>query len=132
MAPADPLFKTGYVARAHGLDGEVGIKTFDPASESLFELDRVMLKLKESGDMMEMRIDSIRTTGKDVLVIFEGIDQRIHAEKLVGSTVYIFREDLEPPAEGEFFLGDLIGLKAFDEQGAELGVVEEIIDAGPV
>lgn len=130
MAQA-PHLATGYVARAHGLDGEVGIKTFDPASETLFEVERVFLKLRD-GSELELQIDSIRTSNKDVLVMFEGIDRRTKAEPLVGSTVHVFREDLDPPTEGEYFLGDLVGLKAVDEQDAELGVVEEVMDAGPV
>ncbi|MFL5318067.1 MAG: 16S rRNA processing protein RimM, partial [Myxococcaceae bacterium] len=73
------LFETGYVARAHGLNGEVGIKTFDPTSETLFELERVLLRLK-SGDEQELQIDSIRATGKDILIAFEGIEDRLSAE----------------------------------------------------
>lgn len=131
MTPKTSHLATGYVARAHGLDGEVGIKTFDPGSESLFEVDRVFLKLRD-GSELELTIDSVRPSTKDVLVVFEGIDRRTKAEPLVGSTVHVFREDLEPPAEGEYFLGDLVGLKAVDEQGNELGVVEEVMDSGPV
>lgn len=127
-----PLFECGYVARAHGLNGEVGIKTFDPTSETLFDLERVLLRLKGGGGELEMQIDSIRATGKDILVSFEGVEDRVGAERLVGSTVLVYREDLEPPSEGEYFLGDLMGLTAVDEAGAELGKVEEIWETGPV
>lgn len=126
-----PHLATGYVARAHGLDGEVGIKTFDPGSETLFEVERVFLRLRD-GSELEMTIDSVRTTNKELLVAFEGVEGRSAAEKLVGSTVHVFREDLEPPSEGEYFLGDLVGLAAFDEQGNELGRVEEVWESGPV
>jgi 16S rRNA processing protein RimM len=122
---------TGYVARAHGLDGEVGVKTFDPGSETLFEVERVLLKLKD-GSELELTIDSVRSTGKDILVAFDEIEGRAGAERLVGSTVHVFREDLEPPSEGEYFLGDLVGLTAFDEAGNELGTVEEVWESGPV
>jgi 16S rRNA processing protein RimM len=62
----------------------------------------------------------------------EGIADRTAADGLVGSTVVVFREDLEPPAEGEYFQGDLIGLEAVDEAGSSLGKVEEIWNTGPV
>lgn len=121
----------GYVSRAHALGGEVAIKTFDPASQTLFEVERVLVRPKE-GDELELFIDSVRETGKEILVVFEGIEGREAADKLRGATVLAFREDLEVPADGEFFQGDLIGLEAFDEAGEQVGVVEELIEAGPV
>lgn len=127
----NPTLETGYVARAHGLNGEVGIKTFDPGSESLFEVDRVLLRLK-SGEELTFTIDSIRNAAKEILVGFEGVESRGEAERLVGSTVFVYREDLEPPAEGEYFLGDLVGLTAYDEQGQVLGKVDEVWETGPV
>jgi len=126
-----PHLEVGYVGKAHGLSGEVGVRTFDPSSEALFEVDRVVVRLKD-GSERELSIDSTRTTPKEILVCFEGVEDRSGAEKLVGGTVLVFREDLEPPAEGEFFQGDLVGLLAVDEAGAELGRVEEIWESGPV
>jgi 16S rRNA processing protein RimM len=65
-------------------------------------------------------------------VAYEGVYYRSSAEKLVGGTVLVFREDLDAPEEGEFFQGDLVGLTAVDESGQVLGVVEEIWQTGPV
>jgi 16S rRNA processing protein RimM len=44
----------------------------------------------------------------------------------------VARADIAPPAEGEFFQGDLVGLTAVDEQGATLGRVEAVWNTGPV
>jgi 16S rRNA processing protein RimM len=123
--------EVGYVARAHGLDGEVGVKTFDPGSEALFEVERVLLRLRD-GSIVEMTIDSVRAGGKEILLAFEGVERRVAAERLVGSTVCAFREDLGPLREGEYFQGDLVGLKAFDLQGGELGSVVEVWSQGEV
>ena len=73
-----------------------------------------------------LRIESVRPTPKETLVVFEGVSGRTAAEALVGATVLAFREDLEPPAEGEYFQGDLVGLTAVDEAGKVLGRVEEL------
>jgi len=125
------VFQVGYIARAHGLGGEVGIRTFDPASEALLDVDKVRLRLKDGSDC-ELQVDSVRGASKELLVAFEGVENRNAAEKLVGATVFVYREELEPPGDGEYFQGDLIGLAAFDEQGAQLGLVEEIWNTGPV
>ena len=122
----------GYVRAAHGLDGEVTVRTFDPASETLYEVERVLAKRRD-GVEVELVVEDVRQAPKgDLLVFFGGVAKREAAEALVGSTLFAFREDLEAPAEGEFFQGDLIGLTAVDPAGVTLGVVEEIWNSGPV
>jgi 16S rRNA processing protein RimM len=113
------------------LNGEVGIRPFDSASETLYDVERVHLKLRD-GTERTVKFDSVRDATKDFLVGIVGVHRRDQAEALVGATVSVFREDLEPPAEGEYFLGDLMGLRAVDEQGKELGKVAEIWETGPV
>lgn len=122
----------GYVRAAHGLDGEVSVRTFDPASETLYEVERVLAKRRDGAEV-ELPVEGVRQAPKgDLLVMFGGVERREAAEALVGATLLAFREDLEAPAPGEFFQGDLIGLTAVDESGATLGVVEEIWNSGPV
>ncbi len=130
MAPR-PYLEVGYVARAHGLNGELGIKTFDPNSEALFEVEGVRLRLRDQSEL-DLTIDSIRAGGKELLVAFENVERRPEAERLVGSTVLVAREALSPPKKGEYFQGDLVGLTAVDDQGVEVGKVEEIWNTGPV
>ncbi|WP_338866080.1 ribosome maturation factor RimM [Myxococcus stipitatus] len=130
MSPP-PLLELGYVSRAHGLRGELAVRPFDPASETLGTVDRVRVRTR-AGEERDLQIESLRPTPKEDIVAFEGVESRTEAEALVGATVLVYREDLEPPAEGEFFQGDLIGLAAVDESGASLGQVEEIWATGEV
>jgi 16S rRNA processing protein RimM len=125
------LLELGYVARAHGIQGEVAIRAFDPGSETLDTVERVRVRTR-AGEEREMRIESVRPASKEDLVAFEGVETREAAEALVGSTVFVYREDLEPPEEGEYFQGDLVGLTAVDEAGQELGKVEELWATGEV
>lgn len=121
----------GYVARAHGLQGEVAIRTFDPASDALDYIPRVLVRPRV-GPERTLTIESVRGASKETLVVFEGVSGRTQAEALVGAAVLAYREDLEAPGEGEYFQGDLVGLSAVDEQGVELGRVEEIWETGEV
>jgi len=126
------LLQIGYVSRAHGLKGEVVIKTFDPSSTALEEVERVVLKTR-AGEEKEFKLESLgESPGSDLLVRFKGVHRREQSEPLTGSTVHVHRDDLEQPAEGEFFYGDLVGLEAFTAEGQRLGVVEEVWDTGPV
>ncbi len=126
-----PYLELGYVARAHGIRGEVAVRPFDPGSETLSTGERVRVRTR-MGAEREMRIESLRPTPKEDIIAFEGVETREDAEGLVGSTVFVYREDLEPPAEGEYFQGDLVGLTAVDEAGKELGKVAEVWATGEV
>lgn len=126
-----PQLELGYVARAHGLHGELAVKPFDPASTTLETVDRVLLRRKD-GSEEERSIESVRQASTETLVVLEGVRGRTAAEAYKGATVLVFREDLEPPGENEFFQGDLIGLAAFDPDGKALGTVEELWETGPV
>ncbi len=126
-----PTLELGFVSRAHGLRGEVAIRTFDPASEALDVVERLLLHTR-TGEVREVHIEDVRPTPKENIVAIEGVNSRTEAESLVGAKVFVFREDLEPPGEGEFFQGDLVGLHAVDESGAALGRVEEIWSTGEV
>ena len=128
---SEPL-QFGYVSRAHGLDGEIVIKTFDPSSEVLDEVERIKLKHRDGTEREYAIEDVAEAPGSDLRVLLEGVSNRPSAEKLVGSTVFVFREDLEAPAAGEFFQGDLVGLAAVDAAGTALGTLEEIWNTGPV
>lgn len=131
MTTPSPVLELGFVSRAHGLGGEVAIRTFDPASETLDVVQRLLLRTR-SGEERVLRVESVRPTPKEMLVVLEGVEGRTQAEALVGSTVLVYREDLEPPGEGEYFLGDLMGLAAEDEAGQPLGKVVEIWETGEV
>lgn len=124
--------EVGYVARAHSLSGELGVRTFDPASETLFEVERLLLRPRGGGPERVLKVLGTRPTPKEVLVRLEGISRREDAEALVGAAVFAFREDLEAPGEGEYFQGDLVGLAARTEAGAPLGTVEEVWATGEV
>ena len=127
-----PHLQFGYVSRAHGLKGELVVRTFDPASTVLDEIDRVLLRTR-AGEEREYTLEDVREGPKgDLLVTLNGVRRREDSEPLTGSAIFAFREDLEAPGDGEVFQGDLVGLEAFSPDGARLGVVEELFAAGPV
>jgi 16S rRNA processing protein RimM len=121
----------GYVARAHGITGELGIRTFDAGSDALDDVERVVLRGRD-GVEREFAVLGVRPASKEMLLTLDSVEGRSAAEALRGSTVLVYREDLSPPAEGEYFQGDLVGLEAVSPEGEALGKVEEVWNAGPV
>jgi len=131
MSPARPTLEVGYVARVHGLKGELAVRTFDPDSEALMSVRRVVLRLR-SGEERELLLRGARRATDATLVTLAGVTSRSSADELRGATVLVHREDLPPPAEGEWFQGDLVGLEARTPEGTPLGKVTEVWNTGPV
>lgn len=90
-SPTSDWLKVGYVARAHGLRGELGVKTFDPTSTALGEVERVQLTTK-TGEVKLFDLDGLRDAPKgDLLMVLDGVRTREAADALVGSTVAVHR-----------------------------------------
>jgi 16S rRNA processing protein RimM len=128
----ETLFQFGYVSRAHGLNGEVVVRTFDPASSALADVGCVIAKLKD-GSQRSLTVLEVREgPGGDLLASFEGLTSRVAADVLRGSGLFVRRADLDEPDDGEFFQGDLIGLTAVTAEGLTVGTLAEIWSTGPV
>lgn len=70
------------------------------------------------------RILKSRQTPKGFLVDIEGVEDRVGAAALRGAEVVLDRAELDAPDEDEFYVGDLVGLEAYDaESGEHVGVV---------
>lgn len=131
MSPQRPTLEVGYVARAHGLKGELAVRTFDPESEALSTVRRLVLRLRSGGEQDREVVGTRPMTGA-TLVMLAGVTSRSAAESLQGATVLVHREDLPAPEEGEWFQGDLVGLEARTPEGVALGRVTEVWNTGPV
>lgn len=127
-----PLLVCGYVARAHGLAGELAVRTFDPSSTALIDVRHVTLA-KDDGPAKQYRIVQVGQAAQgDLLVRLAGVKTREAAQALVGSTVSVPRAELPQPEAGEVFLGDLVGLQARTPEGRALGTVAEVWSHSPV
>jgi 16S rRNA processing protein RimM len=123
---SDPLVELAAVVRAHGLRGEVVLKPFNPESELLRELDKVVLKLPQGGER-EYQVRGARGHADHLILALEGVSDRNQSESLRGSVVCAPRSALPPTDDDEVYLVDLVGLEARDGQGNVIGRVEEIV-----
>jgi 16S rRNA processing protein RimM len=112
------------VAGAHGVKGEVRLKLFSESAASL----AAHKKLHVGG--AELRLVSVRDSGKTAVARFEGIADRSAAEGLRGSLVEVDRSALPPLEEGEYYHADLIGLPVVDSTGDPIGTVAAVENYG--
>ena len=120
----DVLFAA--ILGAHGLKGEVRVKTFTERPEALGAYGPLHAKDGRSFTLAALH------AGKDgeAVAAFEEIADRDAAERLKGVELFIKRSVL-PPAEPEaFYHADLVGLDAEDSLGRRLGKVAAIHNYG--
>jgi 16S rRNA processing protein RimM len=113
--PENPI-QLAVVGAAHGIRGEVRIKTF---TEDPLSIGDYGLLYDEQGKGYEV-------------VRFKGVNDRNAAEALNGTALYIDRSQLSDDdlEDDEFFQTDLIGLAAIDAEGKSYGVVSAVFDFG--
>ncbi|MCC5978695.1 MAG: 16S rRNA processing protein RimM [Salinarimonas sp.] len=138
-APAAPVsalpedaVRIGECGRAHGLHGEVRLKSFTEDPAMLAEY----LPLFDEGGVARV-ITAMRPAPGGASDLFiariEGVDDRNAAEALNRRGLYTTRAALatiDPPEEDEFLLADLIGLEAVTPDGEIRGTVVEVPDYG--
>ena len=116
----------GAVVAAHGIKGEVRIKTFTASPDALMAYGPLA-----TGGGRVLRITSLKSgKGDEAIVRFEGIADRTAAERLKGEQLSVSRDALPEPDAGEFYHADLVGLRVEDASGKALGNVKAVHNFG--
>lgn len=116
----------GVVIGAHGVQGEVKIKSF-AASPGAFA--RYGALEDEAG----ARRFKCRVRGEArglVIARLDGVATRNDAEALKGVKLFVARAALPRPQPGEYYIADLVGLEAVALDGARVGRVTQVLDYG--
>jgi 16S rRNA processing protein RimM len=108
----------GIIVGAHGIRGEVVIKTFTAAAEAIATYGPLA---DEAGGLHE--IIACRPTAKGLVATLKGVGDRSAAERLKGTRLSVPRERLPPADEREYYHADLVGLSAHHPDGRQLGTV---------
>lgn len=114
------LILLGRFGAPHGVRGDVRLQSYtgDPMAIGGYG------PLTDKSGKRVFELLNLRPQGKDMLVArVKGVDDRNGAEALTGVELFIDREKLPAPDEDEFYLADLIGLRAETTEGALIGRV---------
>ncbi len=117
----------GAFAGAHGVKGHAKIKTFTESPEGVAAYGPVATE--DGARSFTLKIVKILADGF-VIASAPEIKSREDAQALKGVSLYVNRDVLPAPEEDEFYLNDLVGLKAFDDTGAPMGVVKAVYNFG--
>ena len=116
----------GVVGRPHGVRGLVHVTSYADDMTAYGALQdgrgrRFVLRWRGEGVA-------------EVAEVVDGVEVRVGdrtaAERLTNTRLYVERAQLPEPEEDEFYLADLVGLAAFDGDGARIGTVAVVHDYG--
>ena len=116
----------GHISSAHGLKGEVLVKTYTAEPEAVAAYGA----LTDEQGRMPLSLEVVRVVANGVVARIDGIGDRTAAEKLKGRKLWVERNRLPPPDDEEFYYEDLIGLAAVAPDGTALGTVVAIQNFG--
>ena len=119
---AEQRILVGEIGRPHGVRGLVKLRSFtaDPAAIASYG------PLTDESGQRRFALTFL----SDGLARVEGVADREAAARLTGTGLYVERAGLPPPEEDEFYLADLVGLRAEAADGAPLGSVRSVEEHG--
>ncbi|MFK0689147.1 ribosome maturation factor RimM [Mesorhizobium sp. IMUNJ 23033] len=123
--PQNPV-QMAVIGAAHGIKGEVRVKTFTGEPLALADYGPLYAR-----DGRAFQIIDIRPANTVVVVRFKGVSDRNAAEALAGTELFVDRSMLpDDGEEDEFYHADLVGLAVRDDTGAEIGKVVAVHNFG--
>lgn len=123
------FFVIGRITRPHGVLGEVRVELHTDVPERFERLERLHL----TGNLDDrhprpVTIESARRHQNVVLLKLAGVDSRDQAETLRRLWLLVDETDVEPLAEGEYYLYQLEGLAVYSDDGQHLGRLSEVLE----
>ena len=120
----------GTVLKPQGIRGESKIKSYAADAES-FRRWKTLYRLS-AGQYLPVSSRIARIHDGFVYAVLDGAADANAAEKLRGCDLYIRREDASKPGEDSNLIADLIGCRAVDGDGQEIGILTDVLQTGPV
>lgn len=130
MSTEPELIAIGAIRRPHGVRGEASVDPWSDAPGRFDDLTSVTLVSPDQTTRREVTVESVRWHQQRILVKFHEISSPEDVALIRDWTIEIPITAAMTPAEGEYFIHDLIGMKLFDESGNERGEVVDAYEGG--
>ena len=124
----DELLQVGIVTSTHGVRGEVKVY---PTTDDVKRFKKLKDIILDTGkEKLALEIEGVKFFKQMVILKFKGLDNMNDVEKFRQKSLYVTRANAVRLRKDEYFIADLIGIKVFDEEDKELGVLEDVMVTG--
>lgn len=124
----EDLLQVGVITTTHGVRGEV--KVF-PTTDDAARFKKLKQVILDTGkEKVELEIAGVKFFKNLVILKFKGIDDINDVEKYRKKSLYVTRENAVKLKKDEYFIADLIGLKAISDEGEDLGIINDVLQTG--
>ncbi len=118
----------GRVTGLYGVHGWLKIFSHTQPRDGILDYRPLYFSIRD--EWRQLELEDGRAHGKGVVFKVAGYDGRDGALALLGSDIAIRREQLPKPVPGEYYWSDLQGLRVLTVDGADLGVVDHLLETG--
>lgn len=152
----EQFFQVGIITSAHGVRGEVKVYPTTDDVRRFRRLKKVILRTPaemqereaEKGTLPAgpeaegrpsaaqppaeriLEIEGVKFFKQFAILKFRGVDRMEDAEKYRKCSLLVPRSEAVRLARDEYFIADLIGLAVRDEDGREIGTLNDVIETG--
>ncbi len=116
----------GTIIGTHGVQGELKVRLSTDEPEHFATLGQVYI----GDEDQPRRLISVRFANDQALIRVDGITTPEAGQRVRGQRIRIAGSDAKPLGPDEYFLYQLIGLTAYDPEGAKVGVVTDLMETG--
>jgi len=120
------LFSIGKIVAPHGVRGDVRIIPMTDFPQRFYDLKEVYLD--DHGQLAA--IENVRPHQNFFLIKLFGYNCMDSAATLRGKFLKVRRDQLVSLPEGHYYIFDIIGLRAFTEDGDFLGEITDVLETG--
>jgi len=127
--PKHRIVVLGKITGAFGIGGWVKVESYTVPLDNVLRYATWQLGSDKTNGDREWRASKAlqgRVTNKGLQVQLAGVHDRTQAEQLAGTLIGVPRDVLPPPAPGEYYWDDLVGLDAYSPAGECLGKIADI------
>lgn len=124
----EDFFQVGIITTTHGVRGEVKVY---PTTDDPMRFKRLKEVILDTGkEQLTLEIEGVRFFKQLVILKFKGLDNINDVEKYRKASLLVPRRNAVRLKKDEYFVADLIGLEALDEEGARVGVLKDVLETG--
>ena len=121
-------FEIGQIVNHFGIKGMLKVNPFTDDISQFKTLGTVLLE--KNGELLEMKIEEVKSSKNQILLKLKGIETIEEAEKYRNCYLKIARGKAKNLPKNTYFIADLIGMQVYTDEGNLLGKVDDIYNSG--